>query len=374
MRFQLAFPMALIFLMSFDAPASAEEGSCDAVLAATTIKDNSRKNISLATLDLVTQDNFNSFKMNFSAAGSFPIEGIPVDTATTFDQFRQARQTYREEHKFDYQLSEIKDLSVSFVSDNAINAWIQCISAGKTEVLILRTKYVSDSDIVVHAKWLIGAQIEPGKRKGTPIVIGSPTNPLEAVPAEFPSSWIPMHFKREKNKPFSLDIQLANGNAAHIDLPAYSATFASPVNCLQATENGCAACRIPIDSDLANFGAGSVKSFFCAGMIPSADVVANVTVVFWVLGANSGRTKTDWVISSAGQNKNFTQDNRDDLTGPKVRSQSTQLRGFKTSPIGRASADIQLGYCYWVENAGAPAVQNCPIGAQKGSFIRFDIE
>src|SRR5690242_17954733 len=82
--------------------AFAQPSKCDAVLAKDAVIENYQNRVALAALSLVTEDNFQEFKKNFSGGLSFPFEGIPLKADTQWSEFNAARHSYLQKYSYNY--------------------------------------------------------------------------------------------------------------------------------------------------------------------------------------------------------------------------------------------------------------------------------
>jgi hypothetical protein len=104
-------------------------------------------------------------------------------------------------HHFNYNLNQVRNLSASYISDKAIDAWSKCMTDdNKKDVLVLRPTHVDDRDIIIYAKWYIGDDGAPtGRRDGAAAkprgrrrqVLLSKQTPGEAS-LSFPTNFVPL--------------------------------------------------------------------------------------------------------------------------------------------------------------------------------------
>jgi hypothetical protein len=350
---------------------------CDAVLAYNTLRDNSKSNIALATLDLVTDNNFQEFKKNFQGGVKFPIDGIPIEATTSYSEFDQARREYKKEHKFDYSFSEVKDLSAIYLAPGAVDAWVTCIEQGQSNFLDIIPVRVTEKDIILNARWKPGPSLDAGE-PGEPIILGGSLK--GELPVKFYGGWTPLHFSRDPGESFSFDLPIKGGSAKHVELPAYSPIYDKPLNCLAASTKGCFACAIPSEELLgaiSGLAQGNITQFKCTDMIPSSDAVANIKLLFKVVGADSGRTRVGWFVKSGTASAEDHQGNENvdhRLTGPQVDTRSIIVDGIKTSGNGNVFLQLGVTDCYWTNLNGDHNGSGCAIAAQPGSSLRLDVK
>jgi hypothetical protein len=89
-----AIRLVIAFVALWPGHCFAENFNCDAVLAKDTVLSHSSDRVALASLQLVTQDNYQEFKSNFTAGVKFPIDDIPISADTSFAKFSSERETY----------------------------------------------------------------------------------------------------------------------------------------------------------------------------------------------------------------------------------------------------------------------------------------
>jgi hypothetical protein len=357
---------AVICLISL-ASESRAQSECDAVLAANTVADNGRKNISLSTLDLITDENYSSFQKQFRGAANLPIFSAPVDISGNYSNFNESRNIYKEEHRFDYKIEEVRNLSVIYISDKAVEAWANCITKEKKELLILRPSQVTDTDLVIQARWYPGLSGADGTLAAKPIVLGAEESSLRNT---FPPRWVPLHFKRKSGEAFSMHLELTNGHTPSILISPYSYLLNAPSTCTRATKKGCFACRVNLD--YAQLSPGQAVSAACEGMAPEASITADYLFRYSVLSAPSRRTRVIFTVPGGGK----VDDNHIDFEfnhNPTQREVQNSGKGLKSNSIGDVRSDITVNSCEWVHNEGGSHINNCAVKIEFGS-IKFYLE
>jgi len=349
----------------------AEETSCNAVLAKDTVISHVDDRVSLAALQLVTIDNYKEFQSKFAGGVKFPIDGIPIGADTSYDQFDKERQSYLKKYSYDYNQSINKSIALSYTTDEAIDAWVQCIQGRQKQTIILRPKFDADDILIIQAQWIPGDDLKPGRRTNYSVTGGKE---VSQIPTTFLGGWTTMKFKRDKAKAFSLDINMADGGTAgHIDFPAASTNvLQGDLRCSKWIESGCIEYSFPLNDEKHNFqrvpvGSDGV-SYLVRGMSPNADMRVSgkidltvdeypsaIDEQFIVLGVQIDNTPKDsrrWVKHWA----------------PGPVSALINQEG-KVSKTGQITITISSEQCYWANPRTTAPNYDCHVSAAGDSSI-----
>jgi hypothetical protein len=110
----------------------------------------------LAMLDVVDQSNFETFKQNFGANITVPIQGVPVDFGGTWDSFRDTRSRVFAEHQYSSSSSKSLQWLNIYFSAAGGTAYDKCLDAyiKSTAGVHVWAKDVSATGATLYVEWV----------------------------------------------------------------------------------------------------------------------------------------------------------------------------------------------------------------------------
>jgi hypothetical protein len=346
---------------------------CDAVLVVTTIQNAENSRTALAALNLVDQSNYSVVKSGLGLSARVPVEGVPVDFSTNWDQFKEARDQYRRLTKTDYTEEHSRSYSMVGLTDAQMSAWLDCKkTASGNDTVVLGASAATSTYITLTGVWIKDNTYAPDAIQ----VTGNPANWISG--ADFVSQpdaeWknrvnVIFRIKPHIGEDISVNIPFVQGKAAKFTLPwsgSQKIWRASPFCVEQAPDREeCTKCIIPA----ANFRSvtiGNDRRYSCrmmrpnstAAMVLSGDFRPNTALDrYWIsLGYRDihtgGGNWGEWICHAAAGHC----------------SRGSALGGsgsLRVDGEGTASASILVGRCTVFDN------QTCDLSFTSDSVVEI---
>jgi hypothetical protein len=225
MRSISALFLAMILVASSVGPVAAADtrSACDAVLAKDSFVDKSNIRLSLAILNTLDTKSFEQIDKSAGAAISIPVGETLVPIKGDYKDFEQKRTELNQKHEYKFDQNISRDVAISSTSAAAIAAWSNCIQTQTREALIFRPSLVTADKIVVSAYWNPGVFGKPGhiaNVKDDVTINGGKLAADKNIPVDFLAKWTDIEFDRTSGQAFFLSINLENGDAGKITIPA----------------------------------------------------------------------------------------------------------------------------------------------------------